>query len=128
MNLPGRSGSLTAISTWYPPHPTRERAVYPRPDNASFTSFSIDVVKTGSGLIQVSAIAFGPFSAYSRNDFNNFTPVFLVLERSICSGLKDEKTTISFFALVIATLSLLSPPSLFKGPKFKETFPFLSGP
>ncbi|KJE48540.1 hypothetical protein SE19_03555 [Acidiplasma aeolicum] len=44
------------------------------------------------------------------------------------SGLIDDTIIIFFLALVIATLSLFSPPAEFKGPKFMVNFPFSSLP
>ncbi|MBK6285815.1 MAG: hypothetical protein IPF54_26870 [Draconibacterium sp.] len=69
-----------------------------------------------------------PFSVYSRKALIPATPSEDVLEMSIWSERKVEKTFISYLARDMATFNLRQPPSRFKGPKFKYIFPSWSGP
>ena len=68
------------------------------------------------------------FSAYSRNSLSDFTPYGGFAVKFMSYALKFENTTHFSLARVISTLSLLSPPSWFSGPKLSDIFPSWSYP
>ena len=61
-------------------------------------------------------------------DIKELSPEIKMIECDVRYASSVEKIIISYLARDTATFSRRSPPTLFSGPKFIETFPFSSGP